>query len=82
MPLVNDGRTKVFDTFVVVSPEDCVVAAWPEVALTPPERELLRKLLAAMSYFGRAELWIEAYLFVSVQDVHNATDDNGENDQK
>lgn len=59
MPLVNDDRTKVFDTFVTVSPEDAVVAVWEDMDLPEVQRQLLGQLLAAMSYFGRAESWVE-----------------------
>ena len=58
MPLVNDERTKVFDTFVVVEPDDAVVAVWPDVSLTEEQRHLLDGLLRAMTYFGRAESWV------------------------
>jgi CRISPR-associated protein Csb2 len=58
MPLVNGDKTKVFDTFVAIGPDDPVVAVWPDVELTPSLRELLRRLLAAMTYFGRAESWV------------------------
>lgn len=62
MPLVNDERTKVFDTFVAISPEDAVVAVWEDLDLPVAERQLLRQLLAAMTYFGRAESWVEGEL--------------------
>lgn len=58
MPLVNDDRTKVFDTFVAVEPDDAVVAIWPDVSLTDEQRQLLDQLLRAMTYFGRAESWV------------------------
>ncbi|MCX7392500.1 MAG: type I-U CRISPR-associated protein Csb2 [Planctomycetales bacterium] len=58
MPLVNDDRTKVFDTFIAVDPNDAVVAVWPDVSLTDEQRQLLDQLLRAMSYFGRAESWV------------------------
>lgn len=62
MPLVNDDRTKVFDTFIALEPEDAVVALWPDVALTDEQRQLLDQLLRSMSYFGRAESWVCAQL--------------------
>lgn len=58
MPLVNDDRTKVFDTYVVVDPEDALIAVWPELRLSDEQRELLDRLLRAMTYFGRAESWV------------------------
>ncbi|QDU39639.1 CRISPR-associated protein, family (Cas_GSU0054) [Maioricimonas rarisocia] len=62
MPLGNDKRTKVFDTFVSVGSETPVTIVWPDVELDGPQRELLSRLLRAMSYFGRAESWVEAKL--------------------
>lgn len=58
MPLANDNRTKVFDTFVAVDPDDFVLAVWPDVELSADQRTLLRRLLSAMTYFGRAESWV------------------------
>lgn len=58
MPLVNDNRTKVFDTFVAVNPDDFVLAVWPDVELSANQRQLLQRLIAAMTYFGRAESWV------------------------
>lgn len=58
MPLVNDDRTKVFDTFIAVEPDDAVVAIWLDVSLTDEQRQLLDQLLRAMTYFGRAESWV------------------------
>jgi len=65
MPTIEGGRYKstlVFDTFAALSPEDAVLAVWPEVALEPGERETLAALLRALPYLGRAESWIEACL--------------------
>lgn len=58
MPLVNDDRTKVFDTFIAIAPDDAVVAMWPEVNLIEEHQRLLDQLLKSMSYFGRAESWV------------------------
>jgi CRISPR-associated protein Csb2 len=65
MPTIEGGRYKstlVFDTFAALSPEDPVLAMWPEVALEPGERETLAALLRALPYLGRAESWVEAGL--------------------
>ncbi len=48
----------VFDTFIAIEPDDAVIAVWPDMELSPSQRELLGKLLAAMTYFGRAESWV------------------------
>lgn len=66
MPLVNNDRTKVFDTFVAISRDDAVLAIWPNVDLSERLRELLRQLLEAMMYFGRAESWVEGELLNDV----------------
>ena len=58
MPLSNDDRTKVFDTFILMDPEDAVVAVWPDLSLNAHQSKLLDRLLNAMTYFGRAESWV------------------------
>ena len=65
MPLVNDDRTKVFDTFVLVDPEEAVLAIWPDVSLSPSQLDLLDQILRAMTYFGRAESWVCAQIVES-----------------
>lgn len=62
MPLVNGDRTKIFDTFIALEPQDQLQAVWPDVQLSTPQRELLSRLLEAMTYFGRAESWVLAEL--------------------
>ena len=70
MPLVNGDRTKVFDTFIALDSQDEVQALWPDVDLSPSQRDLLAKLLEAMSYFGRAESWVAARLCESECETH------------
>jgi len=60
MPPVKGNKTKVFDTFVVVDPTEAVHAVWPDVELDGAQRGLLDDLLRSMTYFGRAESWVEA----------------------
>ena len=77
MPAVNDNKTKIFDTFVIVpranGPNNTdgtngsknqntngLVIFWPDLALSSTETVLLEKLVLAMSYFGRAESWVNA----------------------
>lgn len=69
MPLVNDDRTKVFDTFVAINPDDEVMAIWPEVELSVDQRRLLDQILKAMSYFGRAESWVIAEVTTAIGDA-------------
>lgn len=59
MPGKGDKRTLIFDAFVRLSPDDPIVMAWPELDLDDEHRSLLDELLQAMSYFGRAESWVE-----------------------
>ncbi|MEX1027463.1 MAG: type I-U CRISPR-associated protein Csb2 [Candidatus Paceibacterota bacterium] len=62
MPAANDAKTKIFDTFVAVSPANPVVVCWPDIQLRDSQASLLSRLLNAMSYFGRAESWVAARL--------------------
>ena len=62
MPAANDTRTKIFDTFVTVAPEGAVIVTWPDVDLEESLACLLNRLLSMMTYFGRAESWVEARL--------------------
>lgn len=62
MPSTGGKKTKIFDTFVAVSPDDPVVAFWPNGDLDTGRRELLSRLLNMMSYLGRAESWVDARL--------------------
>jgi CRISPR-associated protein Csb2 len=65
MPTIEGGTYKstlVFDTFAALSPDDSVLAVWPDVALEHGEQETLAALLRALPYLGRAESWVEAGL--------------------
>lgn len=77
MPVANDQRTKVFDTFVTVAPHDPVVIVWPHVALDSSLRQTLARLLQMMSYFGRAESWVCAKLLDVWPGEPNTTPVNG-----
>jgi CRISPR-associated protein Csb2 len=72
MPQVNGEKTKIFDTFIAIEPSDQVVAIWNDVNLSDIYREILGKLLAAMTYFGRAESWVSAELLDSIEKGANA----------
>jgi CRISPR-associated protein Csb2 len=56
-PLGTD-KTKVFDAFVSVSPEDRIIVAWPDVTLSQEERRVLTRLALGIGYLGRAESWV------------------------
>uniref|UniRef100_UPI0035B51EE2 type I-G CRISPR-associated protein Csb2 n=1 Tax=Symbiobacterium terraclitae TaxID=557451 RepID=UPI0035B51EE2 len=65
MPWFKKGprdRTLVFDSFLALDPHAEVVFCWPNVVLSDADRELLRDILAGLTYFGRAESWAEARL--------------------
>ncbi len=62
MPVANDNKTKIFDTFLTVSLQATLQIHWPELSLTDSQSELLDRLLKSISYFGRAESWIDASL--------------------
>lgn len=55
-------RTKVFDAFVAVDPDQDVVFHWPDGSLSTDERGALSLLLSQLGYFGRAESWCAARL--------------------
>lgn len=52
----------VFDTFVRVDQQEPVVIAWPNLSLPAEQAAVLSALLNDLSYFGRAESWVEARL--------------------
>jgi len=60
---IRDGKkekpTLIFDAFVHVPADAVVVAAWPDLALTPELSDLARTLAGSLSYLGRAESWVE-----------------------
>jgi CRISPR-associated protein Csb2 len=58
-PLGAD-KTKVFDAFVTIHPDDGLMVAWPQVTLTPEEQNVLSRLASGLSYLGRAESWVTA----------------------
>lgn len=57
-PPATPPRTKVFDAFVSVCPEDCLIVAWPNVPLSREEQHVLKRLASGLGYLGRAESWV------------------------
>lgn len=57
----KETRTKIFDTFVHVTPGEYLTVLWP-VELDPAQRELLATLIGSLNYLGRAESLVEAAL--------------------
>ncbi len=60
MPVAGDERTKVFDTFIAIDPDDAVLVFWPDVHLEPKLLAVLDRLLHSLNYLGRAESWVTA----------------------
>lgn len=52
----------VFDTFVRVDPQEPLSVVWPDLTLPAEQADALAVLLRDLSYFGRAESWVEARL--------------------
>ena len=50
-PLGSD-KTKVFDAFVSVCPDDRLIIAWPHVILSSEEDNILVRLVSGLSYLG------------------------------
>ena len=64
MPVIegrNERKTKVFDTFIQLDPNDSVLAAW-DVILPPDQLTALQTLALRVGYFGRAESLVEIRL--------------------
>lgn len=62
MPAAGDAKTKIFDTFLAISPRDRVEIGWPDASLDASQTDALATLLGSMSHFGRAESWVIASL--------------------
>lgn len=56
----KDKSTLIFDAFARVSPEDELIAVWPDINLDEISKKLLDELLTGLAYLGRAESWVEA----------------------
>ena len=53
--LLGADKTKIFDAFVSIHPDDGLIVAWPHITVSPEEREVLTSLACGLSYLGRAE---------------------------
>ncbi len=79
MPVAdNKPPAKIFDTFVTVAPDQPLMAVWPDVDLDESLCQVLDRLLSTMSYFGRAESWVDARLLDAWQGEINARPVNGQ----
>lgn len=57
-----DDRTLVFDAFVAVPKDQALFVRWPDLKLTPDERDLLSRILSNLNTLGRSESWCQAQL--------------------
>lgn len=57
-----EKTTKVFDTFIHLEQPRSLQMAWPTLQLSAKQLQALGLLLSRLSYFGRAESWVEASL--------------------
>lgn len=60
IPLARGETRLAFDAFIALPPGATVVAIWPRASLDAAGTDLLDRLLAAVSYLGRAESWCRA----------------------
>lgn len=64
MPIIEGSTqktTKVFDTFVRLSPDDDLLIHYP-CQLSPASLAMLEQLVSNVGYFGRAESWADCRL--------------------
>ncbi|MFC1464994.1 MAG: type I-U CRISPR-associated protein Csb2 [Candidatus Brachytrichaceae bacterium NZ_4S206] len=59
---VKGDADLIFDGFIALTPDVEVGVLWPEAELTGDEQEALGRVLARLSYLGRAEAWCAARL--------------------
>ena len=55
-----NSTSLVFDAFVAVGHNEPLYITWPNLDLSEDQERLLDDLLEVMTYFGRAEAWVEA----------------------
>lgn len=68
----NASAVKVFDTFAAVPKSRPLIICWPDLDLSDDQRDLLVRLVTAMSYFGRAESWVEGSVTDRVEQSFDA----------
>lgn len=69
-PLGGD-KTKVFDAFVLVSPDTPLTIIWPDVVLKEGELLALKRLISGFGYLGRAESWTSMEVVDQWDGVYN-----------
>ncbi|MBI3804977.1 MAG: type I-U CRISPR-associated protein Cas5/Cas6 [Nitrospirae bacterium] len=56
-PLGRD-KTKIFDAFISILPDDPLSVIWPSVTLEQDQLLRLQRLTSGLGYLGRAESWV------------------------
>lgn len=56
------SKQKVFDPFVVLTPQDEVTMVWPNTSLGDEDRSILDEMLSSINYLGRSESWCDLRL--------------------
>jgi CRISPR-associated protein Csb2 len=65
---IKDGTSKVFDAFLRFTDPDARLLIHYDVVLSDDERQVLGKLVAGLTYLGRAESWAVAELLAPDSD--------------
>lgn len=60
----------IYDAWLALPPSDPLCIHWPTLELDDSSYQALTTLLSRMSYFGRAESWVEATLSDSVPNIN------------
>lgn len=72
-----ETKTKIFDAFVAISPEEPLIVIWKDTELSVDEEQVLKRLLLSLSYLGRAESWVTASLLKDWDGIVNCEPLNG-----
>jgi hypothetical protein len=58
--MVKNTGSAIFDTFATVRRDQPLLFHWPDVELKEEQQADLKLLLGRMTYFGRAESWLNS----------------------
>lgn len=70
MPQATSKTSLVYDAWLALSPDEPLHIHWPTLALNPDTTQTLNTLLSRMSYFGRAESWVDASITELTPDIN------------
>lgn len=62
MPRVKENPAKIFDTFHVIDRNDILRMIWPDADLSIEDHRWMEELLNHLTYLGRSESWVQAWL--------------------